>query len=79
MAGLICSGQVGRFVLTYSYGQGDKALQECNLSTWPSLDCRKGIRPGRQTLRSGLFVWDALQAKGQSEKLIVSIERSELT
>jgi len=65
-------------VLTYRYGQGDKALQECNLSTWPSLDCRKSIRPGRQTLRSGLFVEDALQAKVQSEKLIVPFERSEL-
>jgi hypothetical protein len=64
-------------VLSYGYGRGDKALQECNLSTWPSLDCRKSIRPGRQTLQSGLFVEDALQAKVQSEKLIVIIERSE--
>lgn len=44
------SGGLGR---TYHHGQGDKALQECNLSTWPSLDCVRASGPERSNCRPG--------------------------
>jgi hypothetical protein len=64
-------------VVSCTYGRGDKALQECNLSTWPSLDCIEASSPDRSNCRPG-FCLDGLQAKAQSEKLILTAERSEL-
>ncbi|MEI6779667.1 MAG: HipA domain-containing protein [Verrucomicrobiota bacterium] len=53
-------------------GPGDKALQECNLSTEPSVDCSDCIPPGSGKLPDRVFAfWDASASHGQSEKLIV--------
>lgn len=54
-------------------GSGDRALQECNLSTEPSMDCSDCIPPGPGTRLGRVFAsWDASASHGQSEKLIVS-------
>jgi hypothetical protein len=57
------------------YGSGDKALQECNLSTESSVDCIDCIRPVWAKSRTGFLAsWllpGCLCNHGQSEKLIV--------
>jgi len=59
---------------TLRCGSGDKALQECNLSTGPSVDCNDCIPPGSGKLSDRVFVFgDASASHGQSEKLIVPL------
>jgi len=67
-----------RFVVSCTHGQGDKALQECNLSTGPSLDCNRSIPPGLESVPPGFLFGMPMQAKASSEKLIITVERSEL-
>jgi hypothetical protein len=51
---------------------GDRALQECNLSTGSPLDCGR-IQACLDRVWGRPFGWRmTLQAKAQSEKLIVS-------
>ena len=65
--------------MNWTYGQGDKALQECNLSTEPSVDCNDCISPGpSQVSDRVLALLGCLCNHGQSEKLIMPFERSEL-
>jgi hypothetical protein len=60
---------------TFLYGPGDRALQECNLSTGPSVDC-ECIRPARcRKLVPDYPPTMLSQAMVQSEKLIVSTGR----
>jgi hypothetical protein len=55
-------------------GPGDKALQECNLSTEPSVDCSDCIPPGSGKLSNRVSTfWDASASHGQSGKLIVPL------
>jgi hypothetical protein len=54
-------------------GSGDRALQECNPSTEPPMDCSDCIPPGSGKLSNRvLALEDASAGHGQSEKLIVS-------
>ena len=57
-----------------SCGSGDRALQECNPSTGPSVDCSDCIPPGSGKLPDRVFAfWDASASHGQSEKLILPL------
>jgi hypothetical protein len=44
-------------------GWEDKALQECNLSAWPSMDC-ECIRPGTDLVLGVLFFSDRFASHG---------------
>jgi hypothetical protein len=58
--------------LSCACGSGDKALQECNLSTGPSMDCSDCIPPGSGQFPDRVFAFsDASASHGPSEKLIV--------
>src|SRR5204863_9374751 len=59
---------------TLPCGSGDRALQECNLSTGPSVDCSDCIPPGSgRPPEPGVCFGDATASHGQSEKLIHSL------
>jgi hypothetical protein len=59
------------FALPFCGGWEDKALQECNLSAQPPVDCENRIPSGPgQRLGPDSNLWDALASHGQSEKLI---------
>jgi len=57
-------------LIVFSCGLGDRALQECNLSTKPSVDCSIRIPsgPGKNSDRISAPK-DAIASHGQSEKL----------
>jgi hypothetical protein len=63
-----------------SRGSGDRALQECNPSPEPSVDCSDCIPPGSGTLSNRVFACpDASASHGQSEKLSVPSAASSLS
>src|SRR5208283_1970045 len=62
---------------TSSCGLGDKALQECNLSTEPSMDCSECIPPGAEAMsRTGcLLLAMPLQAMVKAQNSSNSLGR----